>query len=173
MLSMLRYDAAARQHVVLVECCWMSLFMKRCFQWFGLAAVVVVHWSCEFCFGQNKHFLHAQVPGVDIVMDYYYWMVQRPTDQCAHQKVQGIHSCMLLAFFFSVLSSCICCAWICRAPSLSLFISGVTWHALLALPHYRACLRFNLAKRKKMFGIKFPSLPSPCVELVCIYATYY
>ena len=48
MLSMIRYDAAAG-HVVLVECHLYS-FSSGCFQWFGLTAVVVVHWSCEFFF---------------------------------------------------------------------------------------------------------------------------
>ena len=36
---------------------------------------------------------------------------------------------------------------------------------------YRACLRFSREKEKR-FRIRFPSLASPCVELVCIHATY-
>ena len=64
MLSMVRYDAAAG-HVVLVECHHYSFSA-------AFNAVVVVHWSCEFLGGQNNHFLYVQVPGIGIVMDYYY-----------------------------------------------------------------------------------------------------
>ena len=79
--------------------CWMSsLFIQCWFQWFGLTGVVVVHWSCAGGgWPKKKHFLCFQVPGVDIVMDYY-WMVQHPTDQYTHLKVQEIHSCMRFLF---------------------------------------------------------------------------
>ena len=107
-------------------------------------------------FGQNKHFLYVQVPGVDIVVDYYNWMVQHPTDEYTHLKVQETHSCMLRAFFFSVQCSCIFCAWLCQACSLSWLISGITWHARLSLPHYRACL---LSSREKKKGLEIGFLP--------------
>ena len=50
------------------------------------------------------------------------------------------------------------------------FVSGVTWHALLSLP--TTVRAFVLVARKEKFRVKFPSLASPCVELVCIYTTY-
>ena len=82
------------------------------------------------------------------------------------QKNQEIHSFML-AFFF-----CPIYAYFLRITlSSSLPFVTYIWGALLALPHYRACLRFNREKIK-MFRIKFPSLASPCVEPVCIHATY-
>ena len=99
MLPMIRYDAAAG-HVVLFECHNCS-FSAAFFNDSGLLLLLyVVHWSCQgFFFGQIKHFLYAQVPGVDIIMDYYYGMVQHPADQYTHLKVQEIPSCMLLAVF--------------------------------------------------------------------------
>ena len=103
--------------------CWNAVI--QCFQRFGtmllpdtssLLNVIIIHSAlfsmirayCCCCsalelwvlfYGQNKHFPYVQVPGVDIVIDYYYWMVQHPTDQYTHVKVQETHSCMLLAFF--------------------------------------------------------------------------
>ena len=71
---------------------------------------------------------------------------------------------------FSVLYTRIFSALLCQGSSLSCLISGVTWHALLSLPHYRA-RAFVLIARKEMFRIKFPSLAPSCVELVFIYAT--
>ena len=73
---------------------------------------------------------------------------------------------------FSVPSSSIFSALLCQASSLSCLIFGVTWHALLSLPLYRARAFVLIAREKKVFRIKLPSLASPCVELVCVHATY-
>ena len=118
-------SVSPHQWLTHVTSCWNTVI--QCFQWFGTMLlldtafflnVIIVHSVllfsmirayCCCCsalelwgrfFGQNKHFLYVQVPGVDTVMDYYYWMVQHPTDQYTHLKVQEIHSCMPLAFFF-------------------------------------------------------------------------
>ena len=69
--------------------------------------------------GQKKLFLYVQVPGVDIVMDYYYWMMQHPIDQYTHLKCRKYIHAWCLRFLVSVPSSCISCAWLCQALSLS------------------------------------------------------
>ena len=97
------------------------------------------------------------------------WLIQHPTDQYTHQKCRKyIHSCLRV---FSVPSTRIFSALACPAPSISYLIPGVTCYALFSLPHYRA-RAFVVIARKSMFRIKFPSLASPCVELVCINQTY-
>ena len=158
-ISMIGYDAAAG-HVVLIECHHSLLSM--------IWADLLLQWrSCEFFFGQNKHFVYLQVPGIEIVMDR---LLQNPTDEYTHAPRSAgntfIHACV---FFFSVPSTRIFASLLCQAPSLTQLISGVTRPALLSLPQYRACLR--LITRKNKFRVKFPSLASPCVELVCIHAT--
>ena len=96
------------------------------------------------------------------------WHSTQPINPHAPKCRKYIHSCLRV---FSVPSTRIFSALLCQAPSLSYLISGVRWHALLSLPHYRTRAFVSIA-RKKMFRIKFASLAPPCVELVCIYATY-
>ena len=139
-----------------VTSCWNAVI--QCFQWFGtmllpdtsfLLNVIIIHSVLQsmirayccccstvelwFFFGQNKHFLYVQAP------DYYYWMVQHPTDQYTHQKVQEIHSCMLLAFFFFVPSSCAFCNM--TLSSFLPFVTHIRGHiARTPLPSPLPCL---------------------------------
>ena len=148
MLSTIRYDAAAG-HVLLVE---YYLFCAA----FNDSGLLLLYCTgvVRFFFGPNKHLLYVQV-----LMLISLWIIiifgfifgwQHPTDQNTHLIVQEIHSCILLAFFFSLPSSCISCAWLCQARCLSKLISGVILHALLSLPHYRACLRRFSREKKKV-----------------------
>ena len=89
-ISMIGYDAAAG-HVVLIECHHSLLSM--------IWADLLLQWrSCEFFFGQNKHFVYLQVPGIEIVMDR---LLQNPTDEYTHAPRSAgntfIHACV---FFF-------------------------------------------------------------------------
>ena len=122
-----------------------------------------------FYFGQNKHFLYVQVPGVDIGMNCF-WMAQHPTDQYTHLNMQETHSCMLLAPFFlshpRVFSAH-------DFVKLSLFRNPYPGsHGTHSSPFPTTVLAFVVLVAKKKFTIRFPSLASPCVELVCIHATY-
>ena len=116
-----------------------------------------------------KHFVYVQVPGVDIVMDYSYWMVQHPADQYTHQKVRDVHAagvfffCPILVYFLRMSLS--------SSLPLVTHIRGHMVRTPLHSPPPRTCLRFSRGKRKR-FRIRFPSLASPCVELGCIHATY-
>ena len=106
----------------------------------------------------------------------WYWYCYGLADTAPNRSIHTrnkkcgkyINSCLRV---FSVSSTHIFSAWLCQGPSLSYLIPGVTWHALLSLLHYRA-RAFVLIARIFFFRIKFPSLSSPCVELVCIHATY-
>ena len=59
---------------------------------------------CGFFFGRNKQFLYVQVPGVDTVMDYYYWMVQHLTDQDTHLQVNTFMHAACVFFFGPILT---------------------------------------------------------------------
>ena len=124
-------------------------------------------WSCEFFFCQNKRFLYLlQVPGIDIVID---WPVQHPNDQCTHKKVQEIHSFMLKFFFCPIFTYFL---RITLSSSLP-FVTQIRGHmARTPFPSPIPRVPSSLIARKKMFRVKFPSLASPCVELVCTHGTY-
>ena len=111
--------------------------------------------------------LYLQVPGVDIVMDY--WLVQHPTDQYKHQKVQEIHSFML-ALFFLPHSREISAHDTVKLPPFRNSYPGS--HGTHSSPFPTTVLAFVQVAKKKRFIIRLPSLASPCVELVCIHATY-
>ena len=182
-----------------VTSCWNAVI--QCFLWFStmllpdtsfLLNVIIIHsvllWMIRACcrcwsalelwgggFGQNKHFLYIQVPGVDIVVDYNSmigWYCQPPSDQYTQLIVQEIHSCMMLAFFFF----CTILVYFLRMTLSSslLLVPHIRGHmARTPLPSPLPCLPSSFQSRKKKeFRIRFPSLASPCVELVCIHATY-
>ena len=151
----------AAGHVILVGCHHSVLPIIR-----AVLLYVVVLWV--FLLSKYTIFKPPGSFGIAIAMD---WLVQHPTDQCTHApKVQEIHLFMRACFF------CLIYAYFQRITlpsSLPLVphIRGHTARTPLPSPLPSACLRFNREK-KKMFRIKFPSLASPCVELVCIYSTY-
>ena len=110
------------------------------------------YWYCYYCYG-----LAGTAPNRSI---------HTRTKKCRKYINSWLHACFFWPnyphFQRITLSSSL---------PFSYLISGVTWHALLSLLHYRA-RAFVLIARIVFFRIKFPSLSSPCVELVCIHATY-
>ena len=156
--SMLRYDAAAG-HVVLLEC-------HHSFSAFSDSGCTTVRSRVvSFLGGQNIHVLNLQVPGSNIAMD---WLVQHPTDQYTHQKCRKyIHLCLRL--FLSHL----------RVFSAHFFVNLLRFrnaypgsHGTHSSPFPTTVFAFVLIGRKRIFRIKFLSLASACVELVCIHPTY-
>ena len=97
--SMIRYDAAAG-HVVLVERHQYSF--SAAFNDSGLLLLLHCTGVVRGGVGQNKHFLYVQVPGVDIVTDYYYWMVQHPAVSIHAPKSAGNTFMHAACVFFSV-----------------------------------------------------------------------
>ena len=122
--------------------------------------------TVELCFlCQKTYFLYLQVPGVDIVMDYYYWMVQHPTDQYTHQNVQEIRSFILVLFVLShprVFSV----QYFVKLPLFRNSYPGS--HGTHPSPVPTTVRAIALIARKQMSRIMFPSLAFPCVELVSI-----
>ena len=115
---------------------------------------------------QSGHFLNLPVPGIDIAMD---WMVQHPTDQYTRTKKcrnTFIHACV---FFLSHLRVFSAHYFVKLRPFRNSYPGSCGTHFSLFPTTERA---FVYSRAKKMFRIKFPSLASPCAELVCIHATY-
>ena len=104
-------------------------------------------------------------------MDYYYWMVQHPTDQHTHLQVQEIHSCMLLEFFFLSHPRAFSAHDFVKLPPFRNSYPGS--HGTHSSPFPTTVLAcVVLVTKKKRFRIRSPSLASLCVELACIHATY-
>ena len=98
-------------------------------------------------------------------------MVQHPTDQYAHLKVQEIHSCMLLAFFFRSHPRVFSVHDFVKLPPFRNSYPGS--HGTHSSPFPYTVLAFVvLVAKKTRFRIRFPSLASPCVELVYIHVTH-
>ena len=108
------------------------------------------------------------MPGVDIGMDYS--LAQHPTDQYVHPpKSAGntfIVSCVFLLSHPRVLSAH---DFLKLPPFLNSYRGS---HSTHSSPFPNTVLAFALLARKKMFRIKFPSLASPFIELVCIHASH-
>ena len=121
--------------------CWMSSSISS----FNDSGCTTVRSGVVRLLGGSKYTVF-EPPGTWYWYCYGLANLQHPTDQYTHQTCRKIHSFMLA--FFSVPHTRIFCALLCRSLSLSQLISGVTWHALLSVPHYRACLRSNREKNK-------------------------
>ena len=163
-------------------CCWTrrsswlsSLFIECCFQWIGLTAVVVVHWSCGGG-GWPKYTWYLFYTSRYLVLMLLWiiiigWYSTLPTGGYTRLKVQEIHSCMLLEFFL-----CPILVYFLRMTLSSFlpFVSHIRGHmGRTPLSSPLPCLPSSFySRKKKKFRIRFPSLGSPCVELVCIHATY-
>ena len=103
MLSMIRYDAAAG-HVVLVECHLYS-FSSGCFQWFGLTAVVVVHWSCEVFFWVKINIFYTSRYLVLILLwiIIFGWYSTQAINTRTKKCRKYIHACCFRYFFCPIL----------------------------------------------------------------------
>ena len=103
---------------------------------------------------EGKGDIMTQVTGIDIVMD---WLVQHPTDQYTHLKVQDIHSFML-AFSLSHLRV-FSAHYFVKLPPIRNSHPGSHGTAILSLPHYRTCLRFNREEKKSSESSFLPWCP--------------
>ena len=97
-------------------------------------------------------------------------MVQHPADQYTYQKGQEIRSCMLFAFFFLFHPRAFSAHDFVKLPPFRNSYPGS--HGTHSSPFPTTVLAFVQVAKKKRFIIRLPSLASPCVELVCIHATY-
>ena len=75
------------------------------------------------------------------------WYSTQPINTHTHQKVQEIHSSMH-AFSFCPIHAHLLRITLSSSLPFVTHIRGHMWHALLSLPHYRVCLRFNREKKK-------------------------
>ena len=99
------------------------------------------------------------------------WLVQHPpNDQYTHAtKKSGntfIHACVFFLSHLRVFSA----HYFVKLPPFRNSYPGS--HGMHSSPFPTTERAFGLIARKKMFRLIFPSLASPCVELVCIHATY-
>ena len=175
MLSMIRYYQ--------VRCCswtrrscWMSsLFIQCCFQWFGLTAVVVVHWSCEgfFLAKINIFYTSRYVPGFDSVMDDYLLLDGTAPNRSIHAPKSAGNTFMHAAcvFFFLSHPRVISAHDVVKLPPFRNSYPGS--HDTHSSPFPTTVLAFVvLVANNERLRVRFPSPASPCVELVCIHATY-
>lgn len=74
--------------------------------------------------------------GIDIIIG---WYSTRPINTSTKKCRKNIHACRVLAFFSCPNYGYIFCPLLFQDPSLLYLIRirGVTWQALLSLPHYR------------------------------------
>ena len=121
----------------------------------------------EFFFFVISFFKYLQIPRNDIVIN---WLVQHPTDQYTHQKVQE-STFICACVFLSVPSTRIFCALIYKLLPFRNSYPGS--HGTQSSPFPTTVRAFVLIARKKCCRIKFPSLASPCVKYRMISVSRY
>ena len=127
--------------------CWMLAFSA--FNDSGCASVR--SWVVSFLLSKETFF---KTPGTWYKYCCYGWIATALNRSIhTHPKCRKyVHSCLRV---FSVPSTRIFSALVCQAPSLSYLISGVTWHALLSLPHYQERAFVSIARKKKSSELRF------------------
>ena len=98
------------------------------------------------------------------------WLVQHPTDQYTHAPKSAGYTFFNACAFFLSHQRVFYVHYFVKLPPVPKSYPGS--HGTHSSPFRTTERAFVLIARNKMFRIGFPSLASPCVELVCIHATY-